>query len=370
MPIRSILAAVANGAGKPFQLATLELDEPGADEILVRIVSVGLCHTDLSARDGDMPIEAPVVLGHEGAGIVEAVGSSITKVRPGDHVVLTFDSCGTCPNCAAGLPAYCYQFPAFNFACRRPDGSTGLRNAAGPVFRGFFGQSSFASYAVSHERNTVKVRSDLPLAKLAPLACGVQTGAGAVMNSLAAGPGSSIAILGTGTVGLSALLGAVVVGCATIVAVDVLESRLALAKSLGATDVVLAQPGQNLTEALRAIRPAGLNFIIDTTARPATITEAVLALAPHGSLALIGVPRPGADELRAPMLAVMAQGLTIRGVVEGDSVPDEFIPRLVDLYAEGRFPFDRLIGEYEFSKINEAVAEQAAGLVVKPVLLL
>jgi aryl-alcohol dehydrogenase len=366
---RAITAAVAEGADKPFRLTTLDLDEPAAGEILVRLVAVGLCHTDLAARDGDMPIEAPVVLGHEGAGVVEAVGSNVTKVRVGDHVVMTFDSCGVCPTCEKGFPAYCHQFAPMNFACRRADGTTGLRDDSKPIFRGFFGQSSFASFAISHERNTVTVPSHLPLAKLAPLACGVQTGAGAVINSLSVSRGSSIAVLGTGTVGLSALLAAVAVGCEGIVAVDVLESRLAMATSLGATGTVLAKSGRNLTEALRALRPAGFDFIIDTTARPDTISQAILSLAPHGSLALIGVPRPGHDELHASMLAVMAQGLTIRGVVEGDSVPDTFIPYLAGLYADGRFPFDRLISEYDFSDINQAVADQAAGLVVKPVLL-
>jgi len=366
---QTITAAVAEGIGKPFRITTLELDEPAAGEILVRIVAVGLCHTDLAARDGDMPIEAPVVLGHEGAGIVTSVGAGVTKVRAGDHVILTFDSCGACANCRRDRPSYCYEFTAMNFACRRPDGTTGLHGGATQIFRGFFGQSSFATYAIAHERNTVKIADSLPLEKLAPLACGVQTGSGAVMNSLKVPSGSSIAILGAGTVGLSALMAAVVVECATIVAVDVLDSRLDMATSLGATGTLVAKSEQNLTEELRSFCPSGFEYIVDTTGRTSTVSAAVLALAPAGTLALIGVPRPDADELRTSLLAVMAQGLTIRGVVEGDSVPDEFIPKLAALYSDGKFPFDRLTKEYAFSQINEAVADQAAGKVVKPVLL-
>jgi aryl-alcohol dehydrogenase len=364
----SINAAVGEGKGKPFRIAELELDEPAADEILVRIVAVGFCHTDLAAREGEIAIETPVVLGHEGVGVVERAGSAISTVVAGDHVVLTYDSCGVCPNCSAGHSAYCYDFSRMNFACRRADGSTGLHAGSDSVFRGFFGQSSFATYAISHERNTVKVSKDLPLERLAPLGCGVQTGAGTVLNALAPKPGSSIAIVGSGTVGLSALLGAVLSQCETIVAVDVLASRLEIARELGATHVVDGSKGGPLNEHLRAIRPAGFTHIVDTTARPELLAAAVLALAPAGELAIVGVPQTDCD-LHANMLKVMTQGLSIRGVVEGDGVPADFIPRLAALHMDGRLPFDRFVGTYPFPQINDAVADQAAGRVVKPVLL-
>jgi aryl-alcohol dehydrogenase len=363
----NVTAAVAEGKGKPFRIASLELDDPGPDEILVRLVAVGFCHTDLAAREGEIPVEAPVVLGHEGVGVVESVGAEIATVAPGDHVVLTYDSCGLCPNCVAGHSAYCYEFSRLNFACRRADGTSGLRGDHGAVFRGFFGQSSFATFAISHERNTVKVGKDLPLADLAPLGCGVQTGAGTVLNALNARRGSSIAIVGSGTVGLSGVLGAVVAGCSTIVAIDVLQSRLDLARELGATHVIDATKSPDLTAGLRAIRAQGFEYVLDTTARPDAIAQAVLALAPSGELAIVGVPQTDCD-LHANMLAVMTQGLTIRGVVEGDGNPHEFIPRLAALYADGRFPFDKLVGTYDFANINAAVADQAAGRVVKPVL--
>src|SRR4051812_46882945 len=224
-----IEAAVVDEPGGPFNLAELELEEPRDHEVLIRIVATGICHSDLAVRDGDLPLPTPVVLGHEGSGVVERVGSAVTRVAAGDHVVITFASCGTCKMCAKGHPGYCLRFAELNLTGTRPDGSTAYTGAGGSVYGHFVGQSSFATYAIAPERAVVKVPDDAPLELLAPIGCGVQTGAGSVMNYLRPEAGSSIAVLGTGSVGLSGLMAAVVVGCSPIIAVDIQPDRLELA---------------------------------------------------------------------------------------------------------------------------------------------
>ena len=233
-----ITAAVARAAHAPLSIETLAIGEPREDEVLVRLVACGICHTDIVCRDQLLPVPLPAVLGHEGAGIVEHVGSRVTKVAPGDKVLLSYDSCAACPSCRAAQPFYCHDFGARNFSAHRPDGSTPLRAETVGVGGRFFGQSAFASHCIARERNLVRVSADADLAMLAPLGCGIQTGAGTVMNALRPSGGASIAIFGCGTVGLSAVLGAVLSGCARIVAVDPNPARLALAEGFGATDLL------------------------------------------------------------------------------------------------------------------------------------
>jgi aryl-alcohol dehydrogenase len=357
-----VRAAVAYENRPAFSIEDLELSEPGPENILVRMVGCGLCHTDVKAREGTMGVPLPAVLGHEGAGVVERVGARVSKVKPGDHVVLTGDSCGACPTCRAGNPAYCDRLTPLNFTDGREGEPGSFRSGAAAIHGHFFGQSSFSNYAVTRERNTIPVRKDAPLEILGALGCGVQTGAGAVMNSLAVPAGSSIAIFGVGPVGLSAVMGAVVCRCSAIVAVDVLESRLAMAKQLGATHTVLARNGVNVAEQIRTFVPAGVRYAFDTTGRADSNQIALDSLAAKGHFGFCAVPA------EAPKMSrVMIRGLSVRGIVQGDSVPDEFIPRLVDLHLRGRFPFDKMVAKYPFEKINEAIADQAAGKVVKPV---
>jgi len=192
-----ITAAVARSPGADFTLETVELDAPRPDEILVRVAAVGVCHTDIVAREGGMPFALPAVLGHEGAGVVEAVGSAVTKVAPGDRVALTFRSCGQCDRCASGDPAYCYSMPALNYIGMRPDGSKSIKQGEAAVSSNFFGQSSFASYALAYERNVLKLPADIPFVVAAPLGCGIITGAGTVFYAFALRPGQTIAVFGT-----------------------------------------------------------------------------------------------------------------------------------------------------------------------------
>lgn len=361
-----VRAAVAYEGQPHLSLEDLDLSDPGADDILVRIAGCGLCHTDVKALAGGMGVPKPVVLGHEGAGVVERVGARVSSIKPGDHVVLAYDSCGACRACSGGNPAYCAHGTALNFTDGRFGEPGTFTKDSDPIHGHFFGQSSFASYAIAKPRNAVVVRQDAPLEILGVLGCGVQTGAGAVLNALQPEKGSSIAIFGVGPVGLSAVLGAVICGCAQIVAVDVLPQRLDMAKRLGATHIVLAGPDTNPASSIRRQIPGGMNYALDTTGRSETGQHAIAALSPKGHFGFVTIP---ADGLQLDMYKVFLQGLNVRGIVQGDSVPHTFIPHLIDLYRAGRFPFDRLLTRYDFSQINQAIADQTAGKVVKPVFL-
>jgi aryl-alcohol dehydrogenase len=357
-----VRAAVAYENRPSFSIEEIEMTDPGPENILVRMVGCGLCHTDVKAREGTMAVPMPAVLGHEGAGIVERVGERVTKVKPGDHVVLTADSCGDCPTCLAGNPVYCDQVSPLNFTDGRAGEPGSFRNGSTAIHGHFFGQSSFCNYAVARERNTILVRKDAPLEILGVLGCGVQTGAGAVINSLAVLSGSTIAIFGVGPVGLSAVMAALVCGCAAIIAVDVLDSRLAMSKQLGATHTILAGPSVRIADEIRKIAPGGVGYAFDTTGRADSNLQAIDSLAAKGHFGFCVVPA------EAPKMSrVMTRGISIRGILQGDSVPDVFIPKLVDLHMRGQLPFDKMVTKYPFEKINQAIEDQAAGKVVKPV---
>jgi aryl-alcohol dehydrogenase len=358
---------VTEAKGAPFEIEELELGELRADEVLVKVAASGICHTDLIVRDQWYPVPLPAVLGHEGAGVVEAVGSAVTKVGPGDHVAMSFRSCGQCPKCHAGRPSKCHDFFGLNFAAARPDGSTSLSRSGQMVHSHFFGQSSFATYSVATERNVVRLDPSVPLDVVAPLGCGIQTGAGAVLNTFRPSAGASIAVFGTGTVGLSAIMAARVAGCTTIVGVDVQPSRLELASELGATHVVNSSerdPAETVKEATGGV---GADFSIDATGLPEVLQQAVYSTGPGGACGLIGAPQLG-TEVSLDMNEILTKGRTLRGIVEGDSVPDVFLPVLIDLWQQGRFPVDRIMTHYDFADIDQAARDAEDGAVVKPVL--
>ena len=359
-----VTAAVLREQGSPFVIEEVDLEEPRSDEVLVRIVGAGVCHTDLQVRDRQ-PRTRPAVLGHEGAGVVERVGDRVKSLRPGDHVVLSLLSCGACRNCRRGMPIYCVDVRSLNFAGTRPDGSTALRDGEGPVQGHFFGQSSFATYALASERNAVKVPDDAPLEQLGPLGCGVQTGAGAVLNTLRPTPGSQIAIFGAGSVGLSAVMAAATSGCTTIIAVDLKPARLELALALGATHALNGAEVDAL-EAIRSITHGGADYSLETAGAgsPALIRQAVECLTIPGVCGLVG-GAPADLELTLSHSSLF-WGRAVRGIVEGDSVPHVFIPALVELQARGRFPLERLISFYSLHEINRAAADSEDGVVVKP----
>ena len=366
IPSNAVSAAVVREKGGPFIIEKLRLGEPRDDEVLVRIVATGMCHTDMVVRDQIYPVPQPIVLGHEGAGVVEQVGSRVAKVQPGDHVVLSFMSCGHCRLCAQGRPANCVNFNTHNFSGGRADGSGALRDDRGRVNGHFFGQSSFSTFAIANERNVVKVPKEAPLELLGPLGCGVQTGAGAVMNALKVGPGASFAAFGAGAVGLSAVMAARVVGATTIIAVDVVPSRLALAKEVGATHVVNAKE-QDPVAAVKAATGGGVQFSLETTANAAVVRQAVDALGVRGTCGIVGAAPPG-SEVSIDVTEFMQMAKTLYGIIEGDSVPDIFIPQLIDLFLQGRFPFEKLTKIYPFENINEAASDSERGLTVKPII--
>lgn len=326
----------------------------------MRVVGVGVCHTDLVAIDGRAGLPFPAVFGHEGAGVVEEVGSSVSSLAPGDHVVLSFDSCGACPLCRAGRPAYCRSFHQLNSSGARGDGSVTLRSLGGePVHGSFCGQSSFATHALASSRNAVRVPSELPLELLGPLGCSLQTGAGAVMNVLRPSAGSSLAVFGAGAVGLAAVMAGAAVGCSPIVAVEVDEARRELALSLGATHAV-DPPSFSASR-------ARFDFVVEAVGAPDVVALAVRALASPGVCATVGFRgTPNVVEIDQGRLLY---GRTLTGVIEGDADPQSFIPQLIELHGAGQFPFERLITKFPFDEIARALAAAERGEVIKAVLV-
>jgi aryl-alcohol dehydrogenase len=354
--VQRIQAAVVREGGGPLKIESLELEGPRDDEVLVRLIASGICHTDISfAEDWSGP---PAVLGHEGAGVVEQAGKSVKGVKPGDHVVLSYQSCGQCGECQSGRPFACERFWDANFGFHRLDGSNALHLSG--VQGHFLGQSSFATHTVATIRNLVKVPQDLPLKLLAPLGCGFQTGAGTVMNSLAVKKGESIAIFGTGAVGLAAVMAARINGAQPIIGVDIKRMRLELALELGATHVIQA-PGEDVVSGIAGITGGGVDYVLEITGSAAMYRAAVAVLNPGGTVALIANPG-GSGSLPG--------GRKYRGIIQGSSVPQEFIPKMISLYQQGQFPFDRLIKYYGFPEINQALADARRGDTIKPVLVM
>jgi aryl-alcohol dehydrogenase len=363
-----IRAATIRQKGGPFRIENLTLDEPRPEEVLIRIVATGMCHTDMVARDQLYDVPLPIVLGHEGAGVVERVGSNVKKVAAGDHVVLTYMWCGHCRPCLQGDLTYCQNFYALNFGGAREDGSSSTRDAHGSLHDHFFGQSSFGTFALTHERNAIKVPREAPLELLGPLGCGIQTGAGAVMNALKVDPGASFAAFGGGAVGLSAVMAARVAGATTIIAVDVVPSRLELARELGATHTVNSRETDPVA-AVRKISGGGVEYTLESSGRPEVLRQAIDALAIRGTCGIVGAPALG-TEASFDVNGVMTTGKRIIGIIEGDSTPDLFIPALVELYMQERFPFDKLVKFYPFDRINEAAEDSEKGITIKPIIRL
>jgi aryl-alcohol dehydrogenase len=361
-------AAVLRAPDKPYVIEDVVLGELRPDEVLVRIVGTGMCHTDLLPRNPAMGMSIePVILGHEGSGIVESIGAAVTRVGPGDHVLISFDSCGGCPSCLGGAPAYCPEFRPRNLTSRRVDGSASASSPDGAVIGNrWFAQSSFAGHAVATERNLVVVDADLPLELLGPLGCGIQTGAGAVLNEMRLAPGQSIAVFGTGAVGLAAVMAARLAGAGDIVAVDVKESRLEMARELGATRLVHGGPDVSGADVAAQIAAGGrrVDFTFDTTAVTDVMATAVTVLACPGKAVLVGV---GTGKLEIAPTALA--GRTVTFVIEGSAVPQLFLPHLIEFWKQGRFPFERLIRSYPLSEINAAEADSLSGATIKPVLV-
>jgi aryl-alcohol dehydrogenase len=362
-----IKAAVVNERSAPFVIDTLELSAPRSDELIVRVAASGMCQTDLHGRDGYYTVTSyPAVFGHEGTGVVHAIGSAVRDFTPGDHVILSYPWCGECANCQRRRLNYCLNARNLKNRGMRADGTTLLAKNGTPVYGAFFQQSSFGTFALTQSRYAVKVRNDAPLELVAPLACSGQTGAGAVFNVLKPNAGDSFAVFGAGAVGLSALMAAKVAGCAPIIAVDVHDHRLALARELGAAHTINANACSNVVGEIRKMVEGGVHHAVDTSAVPKALREAVESLMPGGTCVLLGSARSGIEaSFEMPFLQ---QGRVVRGVVQGESVPREFIPQLVDLMLAGKFPLEKMIKFYDLADINLAAQESSNGTVIKPVL--
>ncbi|MEE1736600.1 NAD(P)-dependent alcohol dehydrogenase [Streptomyces sp. BE147] len=357
-------AAVLRSYESPFAVEEVTLNGGPADgEILVRIAGCGMCRTDLAVRHSAGRSPLPAVLGHEGAGVVVETGGAHTGLSCGDHVVLSFDSCGHCRNCLDAAPAHCDSFASLNLFGGREENAARFVDSAGRALAPrWFGQSSFAEYAVVAARNAVRADPSLPIELLGPLGCGFLTGAGAVLNSFGTGPGDTLAVFGAGAVGLSAVMAATASGAVTV-AVDRHPGRLALAERFGAIPLHAASAG--LPGRIRQLTDGGTQYALDTTASPRLINDALRALRPTGHLGLVA-------RVRTPLPlepGALDRGRRISHICEGDAVPGLLIPRLTGLWKAGRFPFDELIRTYPLADINEAERDCEAGRVVKPVLL-
>ena len=362
-------AAVLYDRTEPLQVEEVELDEPQDGEVLVKMVATGVCHTDLHVIKGDIPLPVPIVLGHEGAGIVEKVGPGVTTLQPGDHVVLVVVwSCGKCAYCATGMPSQCPVGMTTMFAETLPGGEKRLRNKRGEELGHFFNQSSFAEYAVVHERTAIKVREDAPLEVLCLLGCGTTTGAASVINIAGAKAGRSIAIYGCGGVGLSAIMGAKLAGANPIIAVDLLDQKLEWAKDLGADYVINAsseEPPQRIIE----LTGGGADYAVECIGNVTATTQALASIRPVGKCVCVGAYPPGATLSINPDIDFTVLGKTITGGLQGHIVASVDVPRFADLYMAGKFPIDKLISRnYGLDQINDAFTAMKEGEVKRGVI--
>lgn len=363
-----IKAAVLPAPKAAFVVKEVELDSAlRPEEILVKVVATGICHSDIGIRDQHMPFPFPAILGHEGAGIVEEIGSAVTKVVPGDHVVLVSSSCGKCKSCISGKPTYCEQIFPLNFKGARLDDSHPYQDHDGKNINGlFFGQSSFATYSLTGERNVVKVPEDVSLELLGPLGCGLQTGAGTVLNVLKPNAGQSIIVSGVGSVGLAAVMAAKASGCTTIIAVDVYEHRLALAKELGATHTLNSKESSISEEVQKNILPGGTDFGIDSTGINSVVNEIIKSTHILGRSVILAMP--SVPTLEVDQSAFLATGRSLQYVNAGESISDILVPKLISLFKQGLFPFDKLIKFYELEEINQAIEDSETGKTLKAII--
>jgi len=362
-----VKAAVTHEKGK-ISIESVELAAPKASEVLVKLIAAGVCHTDSAGINQFIPVTLPAIFGHEGVGIVEQVGVGVESLKVGDRVILSFPSCGTCPHCTDNHPWACDDLNQLFFDGSFKDGTKRF-SQNGVDVSSFFGQGSFATHCVVDARNAVKadVDSDEDLAKLCSLGCGVQTGAGAVLNAIDAKPHSSIAVFGCGGVGMAAIMAAKIIGCSKIIAVDVVPSRLELAKELGATHAVNGKECNAIDE-IKKITGGGANFSVEASGVPALTLQALQCLRREGTCVLVSVT--GDAEVAIPLEgALMNPSVTLKGVTEGASNPQTFIPQLVQYFKEGRLPVEKLQKFYKFEEIEQAFEDSHTGVTVKPILV-
>ena len=363
-----IRAAVINEANTDYVLEDLILSEIQEDEILIKMVASGICHSDDVLRTGTSPYPLPVVLGHEGSGIVEKVGRQVTEFQPGDHVVLSYKYCGHCEHCLTGVPASCESWRTLNWAGSRSDGTYMFHKEDGTPVNRFFSQSSFSTHAIVNECNITKVDPTIDLRLIAPLGCGFLTGSGTVINGLKPEPGSTIAVFGTGSVGLAAMMAGKIAGCTKVIGIDIHHNRLEIAKELGATHIINSKEQDVIEEIKKITNNKGVNYAVDTTGVITVIKTALASLANGGVLAPIAAAQ---GEININTWSELsAFNRSIKGVLMGNAVPQFSIPKLIEFYQAGSFPIDKLIKFYNFSDINQANRDSLSGETIKPVLII
>ena len=366
-----IKAAVLNGANQKLEVSDLKLDPPKASEVLVKIVSSGVCHTDATVIDRTIPIPLPAALGHEGAGIVEKVGSQVENFKKGDHVIIGYAYCGQCKYCKAGMPGSCVRLGELNMGTgRMKDHTTRIHTKDGKDVSNFFGQSSLSTYAVADQNNLVKVANSVDLRYVGPLGCGFMTGSGTVLSTRALNPeaGSNIAVFGTGAVGLAAIMAGKIASCDHVIAVDIVDSRLKLALKLGATDIINSKNTDPVKKIKQITNGWGVDNAVDTTGVPPVTKSGIDSLSINGKIAPLAVSNKTVTF--NPLMDLTVPTRKFIGSAEGNVVPQEFIPRLVELRRKGEFPIDKLTKFYSLDQVNQAFEDSKNGKTVKPVIIM
>ncbi|MFH0916492.1 MAG: NAD(P)-dependent alcohol dehydrogenase [bacterium] len=357
-------AAVVRAPGQAFVLERVELDDLRAGEVLVKIEAAGVCHTDMNMQH---VVPMPAVLGHEGAGVVEEIGAGVEDVKPGDRVIISWPACGECLSCISGRRDICeLQFPLL-FSGRRQDGSPTVKLEGEWISGAFFQQSSFATYAIAPANSLVLVGDDLPPELLAALPCGIMTGAGSILNALKVGVQDDLLVFGAGGVGLSAIMAARLAGAYPIIAVDINPERLDIALELGATHALNAGAG-DVVARVKEIAPHGVRFAFDTSGIESSWKAGVQCLGMGATFGIVAVPEKAVVDVLP--IELLSKGAGLQFILAGSATPRLFLPRLIEWYKQGRFPFDRLVKTFPFADINSAFAESVAGRAIKPVLLM
>jgi len=348
-------AAVLHEAGAPLRIEDVELLEPRHHEILIRNEAAGVCHSDLHFIKGEMPVPMPVVMGHEGCGIVEKVGPGVTSLQPGDKVITMVSfSCGLCRPCAQGRPTECVENLLIQMTAELPFFSGKRLRLGGADLCQIFGLGSFAERSVLHERSAIKVRGDAPAEVVCLLGCGVTTGLGASINTAGVRPGDSIVVYGCGGVGLSAIMGAKLAGAGTIIGVDIARNKLDVARELGADHVINAQEVEHPPQAVRDLTGgAGADYAVEAAGVPALMEQAFASIHNGGTCVIAGMASLGSMLSFAPYEFLL--GKTVTGSVQGGIIPSVDIPRFVDMFMDGKLPVDKLVTRtYRLEEINEA----------------
>jgi S-(hydroxymethyl)glutathione dehydrogenase/alcohol dehydrogenase len=363
-------AAILQELNTPLKIEQVDLDEPKDKEVLVKLVATGVCHTDIHCIKGDLATPPPVVLGHEGAGIVERAGKDVTNVGPGDKVILTVAPyCGKCPACMMGVPTSCEDYPTTTMMMgSMTDGTKRLKRKNGEELSHFMAQSSFAEYAIVHESAVVKVREDAPLDVVCLLGCGVSTGIGAVINKARVKAGSSVAVFGCGGVGLAVMMTAKLVGARQIIAVDMLDKKLEFARELGATDLVNASQDDPVAK-IADIAAGGVDYAFEAIGNTTAMTQAFHSVyARPGGIAVVLGLAPIGSSFSIEAWRFMRE-VTITGCTAGSIRPQIDIPHYIDLYMVGRLPLDKLISaHYPLAQINKAIKDTIDGKIMRGVI--